>query len=107
MKEQLDYELQRLQWTYESPRITAFLQESSIKLKRPISSPLELPPKYIKHLTHLLQTYSECIKDMQVLKIDWNDQMIQDVFKKYGYGNRLPLKGWKELSAELKEGIPF
>ncbi len=98
---QLEFEISRLQWTWQHPRIQKFLAEAATKLNRPISDITALSEKYIVHLTKLVHAYWECQNIIQILAIDWKDPQITRVFQKYGYPNRMPLKGWEELVKEL------
>ncbi|MDZ8085606.1 MAG: hypothetical protein RMY16_08420 [Nostoc sp. DedQUE12b] len=98
---QLETEMTRLGWTWQHPRIQKFLQESATKVNRPVPNITTLSHKYIVHLTKLVHAYWECQHIMGILAIDWKDPQIIATFQKYGYPNRMPLKGWEQLAKEL------
>ncbi|MEH2331557.1 hypothetical protein [Nostoc sp.] len=99
---QLEFEISRLGWTLQHPRIQKFLIEAASKTKRPIPDVTALSVKYIIHLTKLVHAYWECQNIIQILSIDdWKDPQVMKVFEKYGYPNRMPLKGWEQLVKEL------
>jgi len=99
----LNTELSRLNWKWEHPRIQAFIREVEARYDINMPSALTAPEKVIIRLTQLVNLYYQCQNLMQILSINWQDEQIQTVVKKYGYPNRLPIHGWKELVDKLDE----
>ncbi|BAY94786.1 hypothetical protein [Tolypothrix sp. PCC 7601] len=99
----LNTELTRLGWKWENPRVQAFIREVETRYQKAMPHPLAAPDKVIIRLTQLLNLYFQCQNLMQILVINWQDEDIQAAFKKHGYGNRMPIHGWKELVDQLDE----
>lgn len=95
--DQLNAELKRLGWNWQHPKIQTFTQEVAIRYQKAITNPLTAPDKVIIRLIQFVSYYYQCQHLMEILYIDWDDPQIQNTFKKYGLGDRLPMHGWKEL----------
>ncbi|OKH16833.1 hypothetical protein FACHB389_35305 [Nostoc calcicola FACHB-389] len=100
--------LYQLGWNWQHPRIQGYLEVVAQGLKREnFQSINEVPEKYIQCLIKLMNLYQECIKMLKIVGLAWDSKEVQSIMQSWGHGDRMPLKGWKQLHEWLIDTCPF
>lgn len=95
-------QLNQLGWDWETPRVQQYLLTVTITLRGNFRSVAEIPEKYLVQLGKLLTVYEQCNKLLSLLNLSWESPIVQRVFKKYPYGDKMPFPGWNELYEVLE-----
>lgn len=104
----LNGHLYQLGWNWQHPRIKGYLEVVAQGLKREkFQSISEVPERYIRCLIKLCHLYHECDKSIKILDLTWESEDIRLIMQPWGYGDKMPLKGWEQLYEWLNDNYPF
>ncbi|BAZ02257.1 hypothetical protein NIES37_62690 [Tolypothrix tenuis PCC 7101] len=93
----LNQALANLKWTWQNPRVQAFIQQVELRTGRFINKPEQASDYCLNRLTKFLSFYFQCQQLMSLLKIDSSDPEIQAFFQRHGQDGKLHMNNWETL----------
>lgn len=100
----LNSSLWQLGWTWQHPRVKAYLAIVAQRLKvLEFQSLEEIPEDYLQRLIKLVSLYYQCDRLIKLMKKSWEDPEVQKVATAYGYVGKMPLEGYQILHELLDD----
>ena len=100
----LNSHLYQLGWTWQHPRIKAYLDRVSNRLLMfQFQSVEQIPVDYLARLVRLVEIYYHCDRLLKMMKKGWKDKDIMRIVISYGYGDEMPIKGYEQLKGYLDD----
>ena len=93
----IDAYLYQLGWNREYPRVRNFLDKVASKENLIFTRLEEIPLKYLKRLSELLQLYSRCDQLLRKLNLNWEGTIVTELTAEYGGYQKMSITGWQHL----------
>lgn len=100
----LNASLYKLGWSWQHPKIKAYLKIVAQRLGRlEFQNINEVPEEYLQRLATIVELYYDCNRLLELMKMTWSHPDIRKIVASYGHLDRMPIKGYKQLYDYLND----